>query len=115
VIDPDEIERLLGDLESDRVERTESLNKADKFCKAICAFANDMPGHGLPGYLCLGVDKDGAPTSAAIDERLLEVLAGHRSNGQIIPMPTMEVAKVDFRGIPIVVVKVQPSDLPPVR
>lgn len=115
MIDPDEIERLLGDLESDRVERTESLNKADKFCKAICAFANDMPGHGLPGYLCLGVDKDGAPTSAAIDERLLEVLAGHRSNGQIIPMPTMEVAKVDFRGIPIVVVKVQPSDLPPVR
>jgi ATP-dependent DNA helicase RecG len=115
LIDPDELERLLGELESDRVERTESLNNTDKFCKAICAFANDMPGHGLPGYLCLGVNKDGSPTSATVDERLLEVLASHRSNGQIIPMPTMEVAKVVFRGVPIAVVKVQPSDLPPVR
>lgn len=115
MIDPDELERLLGDLESDRVERTESLNKTDKFCKAICAFANDMPGHRLPGYLCLGVDKNGSPTSAVIDERLLETLAGHRGNGQIIPMPTMEVAKIDLRGVPIAVVKVQPSDLPPVR
>jgi ATP-dependent DNA helicase RecG len=115
LIDPVEIERLLSDLESDRVERTESLNNSSKFCKAICAFANDMPGHALPGYLCVGVDKNGQPTSASIDERLLEVLASHRSNGQIIPMPTMEVAKVDCRGIPIAVVKVQPSDLPPVR
>lgn len=115
MIDTAELERLLGDLESDRVERTESLNNTAKFCKAICAFANDMPGHRLPGYLCLGVDKDGAPTSAAIDERLLEALASHRSNGQIIPIPTMEVAKVDYRGVPIAVVKVQPSDLPPVR
>jgi len=115
VIDTDELERLLGDLESDRVERTESLNNTDKFCKAICAFANDMPDHRMPGYLCLGVDRHGSPTSAVIDERLLEKLAGHRDNGQIIPMPTMEVAKVDFRGVPIAVVKVQPSDLPPVR
>ena len=59
MIDPDEIERLLADLESDRVERTESINNTATFCKAICAFANDMPGHRLPGYLCIGVDKDG--------------------------------------------------------
>lgn len=115
MIDTTELERLLGDLESDRVERTESLSDTAKFCKAICAFANDMPGHRLPGYLCLGVDKNGASTSASIDERLLEALASHRSNGQIIPMPTMEVAKVDFRGVAIAVVKVEPSDLPPVR
>jgi ATP-dependent DNA helicase RecG len=115
VIDMSELERLLEDQESDRVERTESLNNSAKFCKAICAFANDMPGHRLPGYLCLGVDKNGQPTSAVVDERLLEALASHRSNGQIIPMPTMEVAKVDFHGVPIAVVKVEPSDLPPVR
>jgi ATP-dependent DNA helicase RecG len=115
LIDPDEIERLLGDLESDRVERTESVDNSVKFCKAICAFANDLPAHRAPGYLCIGVDKFGAPTSTPINERLLEALASHRSNGQIIPMPTMEVAKVDFRGVPIAVVKVEPSDLPPVR
>ncbi len=115
MIGSDEIESLLGDLESDRVERTESVNNSAKFCKAICAFANDLPGHRAPGYLCIGVDKHGAPTSTPIDEQLLESLASHRSNGQIIPMPTMEVAKVTFRGVPIAVVKVQPSDLPPVR
>lgn len=115
MIDPIEIDRLLGDLESDRVERTESLNKTDKFCKAICAFANDMPGHRQSGYLCIGVDKQGNPTSAPIDERLLEALASHRDNGQIIPPPTMEVGKVFYRGVPIAVAKVEPSDLPPVR
>ena len=115
MIDPDEVARLLTDLESDRVERTESVNNSVKFCKAICAFANDLPGHRAPGYLCIGVDAAGAPTSTAIDERLLETLASHRSNGQIIPMPTMEVAKVLYRGVPIAVVKVMPSDMPPVR
>lgn len=45
----------------------------------------------------------------------MEALASHRSNGQIIPIPSMEVAKVELRGIPIAVVKVEPSDLPPVR
>lgn len=115
MIDPNEIERLLGDLESDRVERTEAVNNSAKFCKAICAFANDLPGHRAPGYLCIGVDVQGQPTSTLVDERLLETLANHRSNGQIIPMPTMEVAKVAYRGVPIAVVKVEPSDLPPVR
>lgn len=115
MIDPNEIARLLGDIESDRVERTEALKNSEKFCKAICAFANDMPGHRLPGYLCLGVNSLGVPTGANIDEKLLEALAGHRSNGQIIPIPTMEVSKVEIGGIPIAVVRVEPSDLPPVR
>ncbi len=115
MIDPHEVERLLSALESDRVERTEGVKDSDKYCKAICAFANDMPGHALPGYLCIGVDRNGVPAGVLIDERLLESLASHRSNGQIIPMPRMEVAKVDYRGVPIAVVKVEPSDLPPVR
>ena len=66
-----EIDVLLADLESFRVERTESLDDSDKFCKAICAFANDMPGSGLAGYLFVGVDRKGKPTGATIDERLL--------------------------------------------
>ena len=60
------IAALLVDLESFRVERTESLNDTDKFCKAICAFANDMPGLGLTGFLFIGVDKTGKPTGARI-------------------------------------------------
>jgi ATP-dependent DNA helicase RecG len=110
-----DIRALLADLESFRVERTESLTDTDKFCKAICAFANDMPGSGLPGFLFLGVDKKGKPTGATIDEPLLERLAGHRDNGNIIPIPDMHVEKIVHDGAEIAVVAVQPSDMPPVR
>ena len=50
---------MLSDLESDRAERTLSTTNTDKFGQAICAFANDMPNHKMPGYLFLGVDDDG--------------------------------------------------------
>ena len=110
-----DIDKLLMDMESFHVERTESLSDTDKFCKAICAFSNDMPGSGLPGYLFVGVDKKGVPTGANIDERLLEILAGHRNNGQILPVPSMHVFKANCRGKDIAVVEVLPSDMPPVR
>ncbi len=110
-----ELDTLLTDLESFRVERTESLNNTDKFCKAICAFANDMSGSGLPGYLFVGVDKFGKPIGAKIDERLLESLAGHRDSGNILPKPSVHVFKATHAGSDIAVVEVQPSDMPPVR
>ena len=110
-----DIPALLSDLESFRVERTESLTKTDKFCEAICAFANDMPGSGLPGYLFVGVDKNGKPTGVQINERLLESLAGLRDNGNILPLPNMHVYKAEHLGVEFAVVEVQPSDMPPVR
>src|SRR3954468_2364989 len=57
-VDHEELLALMADLESDRVERTESLDKADKFAQAICAFANDMPQNRRPGYLFVGVRDD---------------------------------------------------------
>jgi len=61
MIDEQNLRELLGDLESDRVERTVSTGDTDKFCQAICAFANDMPGNNRPGYLVVGAaDRDGA-------------------------------------------------------
>jgi len=110
-----DIQALLADLESFRVERTESLKDTDKFCEAICAFANDMPDSGLPGYLLVGVNKSGVPTGATIDERLRESLAGLRDNGNILPIPNMHVAKASHNGADIAVVEVLPSDMPPVR
>ena len=49
----EEIKALLTDIEADNVERTVSTKDTAKFCKAICAFANDLPNHGKPGYLLL--------------------------------------------------------------
>lgn len=110
-----ELKKLLLDMESDRVEKTASLSDTDKICECICAFANDLPDHRIPGYLVIGVDPSGIPTKAAITERLLEDLAAHRSNGQILPLPVMNVATCDIDGVSVAVVEVFPSSDPPVR
>ena len=64
----DQLTSLLEDLESDRVERTISLRSTDKFGEAICAFANDMPGHDNPGYLLIGVNDDGTPSGLGVTD-----------------------------------------------
>lgn len=110
-----DIQALLSDLESFRVERTASTSKTDKFCEAICAFANDMPGTGKPGYLFVGVDRNGKPTGIDVDERLLEDLAALRDNGNILPIPSMNVFKESIDAKAFAVMEVHPSDTPPVR
>lgn len=49
----DKLLDLLRDIESSRVERTVSTADSDKFCEAVCAFANDMPDSKQNGYFCL--------------------------------------------------------------
>lgn len=105
----------MADLESDRVERTTSVNKTDKFCRAICAFANDFPGHGLPGYLLIGVHDKGDVSGLEVTDRLLLNLAGLRTDGLIQPMPATTVTKRVLPEGEIAVVEVLPSDMPPVR
>jgi len=68
----DEIRALLNDLESDRVERTISTTNTDKFGQAICAFANDLPDHRMPGYLFLGVTDDGEVKGVNVTDELLK-------------------------------------------
>jgi predicted HTH transcriptional regulator len=111
----DELRRLMADLESDRVERTVSTNKTDKLCRAICAFANDFPGHGKPGYLLVGVDDDGRPSGLKVTDQLLQNLGAHRDNGRIQPLPAMIVERFVLDEGEVAVVEVQPSDIPPVR
>ncbi len=43
MITKDEIQTLLLSTETYRIERTISTGNMDKFCEAICAFANDLP------------------------------------------------------------------------
>jgi len=114
-VDRAEILVLMADLESDRVERTESLDKTDKFAQAICAFANDMPQNRRPGYLFVGVRDDGRPSGAEITDRLLQNLAAIRADGNVQPLPTITVQKLETPQGAVAVVEVLPSDLPPVR
>lgn len=110
-----ELEQLLADLESDRVERKESLAAIDKIQQAICAFANDLPDHRKPGILFIGTRDDGACAGLTVDDKLLRRLADVRSEGNILPMPMMTVQKRALNGCEVAVVSVEPSDAPPVR
>ena len=106
---------LLSDLESDCVERTISVSETDKFCQAICAFANDLPNHRQPGYLLIGVKDDGSLSGLSVTDQLLQNLGAIRSDGNVLPQPVMSVAKYKLQGGDVAVVEVQPSDMPPVR
>ena len=111
----EELKALLSDLETDRVERTVSVNNTDKFGQAICAFANDLPNHRQPGYLLIGVQDKGALSGLAVTDELLQNLAALRSDGNIQPLPALTVTKFALPGGQVAVVQVQPADLPPVR
>ena len=79
-----ELEDLLKIAESDRVEFTESIRDLDKIREAICAFANDLPGHNKPGLVFIGVKDDGNCAYLTIDDKLLQTLGGLRSDGKIL-------------------------------
>lgn len=112
----DELRALMADLESDRVERTREVKKGrDKLFRAVCAFANDFPGNGLPGYLLVGVDDKGHPTGLEVTDELLTALGGLRTDGLIQPMPALTVHSVHLPEGDVAVVEVLPSDMPPVR
>lgn len=110
-----ELARLAADLESDRVERKARLSDKDKVGQAICAFANDLPGHGRPGVLLVGVEDDGRPAGTPVTDELLRELADFHDQGQILPAPVMAVERRSLDGVDIAVVEVQPSHVPPVR
>jgi len=110
-----ELEALLDDIESDRAERKEAFTDKDKARQAVCAFANDLPNHQLPGVLFIGVNNDGQPVSLAITDQLLQDVASMRSEGQILPFPSMDVQKRKLKGADVAVALVHPSAAPPVR
>lgn len=115
-IDKNIIQSLLNDIESDRAERTISVNNTDKFGQAICAFANDLPNHCCPGYLIIGADdKSGKVMGLNITDELLKNLSAIRTDGNIQPQPSMIVQKVELADGDVAVVEVQPSQFPPIR
>jgi len=65
-MDHQELEKLLHDLESDRVERKESAADGGRVRQAICAFANDLPDHRKPGVLFVGARDDGSSSGLPV-------------------------------------------------
>jgi len=108
---------LLDDTESDRAERKESFRGEvpKKARQAVCAFANDLPGHNQPGVLFIGARDDGEPSGQEVSDQLLLTLADMKTDGNILPLPVLSVEKRVLKGAEMAVVTVMPSDMPPVK
>lgn len=115
MIEDGTVAKLAGDLESQQVERKQSLSDKSKVEQAICAYANDLPGTQTSGFVLIGVTDAGAPAKLPITDQLLRELADIRSSGAILPFPRVDVYKAALHGVPIAVVEVYPSPSPPVR
>ena len=110
-----ELSALLRDLESDRCERKESASDGDKIRQAICAFANDLPNHNAPGVVFVGVRDDGTLAGLPMTDQLLLTLSNMKSDGNIVPFPSLTVRKLGTGPNGLAAIIVQPSDAPPVR
>ncbi|MEW5723446.1 MAG: RNA-binding domain-containing protein, partial [Thermodesulfobacteriota bacterium] len=113
----EQLKALLADNESDLAERKESWkgDAPDTGRQAVCAFANDLPDHRKPGVLFVGAKNDGRPSNLYITDELLRTLSDIKTDGSILPPPTLVVDKLRLRDAEIAFVTVQPSDSPPVR
>jgi ATP-dependent DNA helicase RecG len=110
-----EFEVLVRSRESERLELKSSIADAEKIREAICAFANDLPGHGNAGAVVVGLDDDGRCSHVPITDQLLRTLADMRSDGNILPFPTLSVQRRVVAGCEVAAIIVQPSVALPVR
>src|SRR4051812_19780246 len=113
-----QLETMLADVESDLVERKESFagDAPTKVREAVCAFANDLPDHRRAGVVFIGArDRAGEPSGIAVTDELLLNLADIKTDGNIVPPPTLTIAKRTLHGAEMAVITVEPSDSPPVR
>jgi ATP-dependent DNA helicase RecG len=109
------LDQLLSDMESDLIERTISVRE-NKLGPAVCALSNDFPNHKKPGYILLGVNDDGKLAGMTWTDDELQAIGNVKTNGNVLPQPSMVVSPVfKFEDGEVVVIQVTPSSYPPVR
>src|SRR5690349_23713754 len=103
--------------ETDRIEWKESARE-DKILQAVCALANDLGDTRRPGYLLVGVDKNGgikgiAATGTGIDEEL-RTLSDRLRSIKILPTPTFDLEALEVEGRLLFAITVHPAPVLPV-
>lgn len=110
-----ELLEIIPKIEADNIERTISVRE-DKLGPAVCALSNDYPNHKTPGYILLGVNDDGTLAGMSFGDEELRTIGGVRSNGNVLPQPSMVVSQIfNLKGGDVIVIEVFPSLYPPVR
>lgn len=96
----EELEAFLDHIESDLTERKETWKgeAPDAGRRAVCAFANDLPDHRKPGVLFVGVRDNGTPSGLPITNELRLTLSDIKTDGNILPPPSILVEKRTLKG-----------------
>lgn len=106
---------ILARPESESIERTISVTNFDKYAEAICAFANDLSGSREAGYLIVGLTDAGKIAGLKLSDQFLTSLGGLRTDGRIVPAPSMNIHFHAFDEGDVAIVEVHPCHQPPVR
>ncbi len=116
-MDQDLADLLAAGVESERLECKRQLaGVEEEIRRTICAFANDLGDTGQPGFVVIGIDDaTWEPSGIVVDDRLLARLSEFRTDGRILPPPITSVGLATHRGVTLAVIRVRPSDSPPVR
>ena len=112
-----ELLQIIADDESDRIEFKASVSGSAprEIREAICAFANDLPNYNKPGFVFVGVRDDRTIVGLSVTNQLLRQLADMKTDGNVVPPPSLTVEKRVLKEKEVAIVKVEPSNSPPVR
>ena len=80
----EELLQIIAAGEADRVEFKESLSgdAATRIREAICAFANDLPDHGKPGLVFVGVRDNKTIGDISVTNQLLQTVGRYENRRQ---------------------------------
>lgn len=109
-----QLEQLAND-ESARSEFKESLSDKANIKRTICAFANDLTDHRAAGVVFIGLRADGTSARLTVTEELERTAAAFRSDGGLLPMPSLLVRRTRIRNCDVLAIEVEPAAAPPVR
>lgn len=102
--------------ESSTVEFKRSVSSdIESIRKTVCAFANAIAESETPAVLFVGINDDGSCAQMPIDDETIRRLGEVRSDGSILPTPTMEIGRHKIDDCDLIAIVVYPHSAPPVR
>ena len=115
-MEPERFNQLLSS-ETDRVEWKQSPRDGDGILEAVCALANDLGASGVPGYVLVGVRKDGEVLGLGdmTPDEAQQRIAGRIHDITLQPTPSVAISTTEPKpGAHVLIVEVMPYAVPPV-
>ena len=114
-LEEEKLKILSKEMENDSIERCESPKAKDKIAKAICAFSNNLANGKEPSVIFIGIKDNGQYADLPVTDEILCNIASIRSDGNLQPLPIINIKKLSIEKHEIIAVQVQSSKNPPMR